>query len=213
LGSIRVRILAVVVVMLVVSSIGSVLLLRAVLFERLDDEVDESLTREAEEFGLLIAGNNPETGEPFDGDLRAVFDVYFAREVPDEGESLLAFVGGSVYRSERAQDAAEAGQLQPADRLLARARRARAGRHRHRARERQVHRPAVEGAGRGRPVRRRQLPRLRAARDRCCGTNPDRGAADHDGARLGAHRCCSPGACCGRLRHWRAPHRRSPTPT
>ncbi len=114
LGTIRVRILAVVVVMLVVSSIGSVLLLRAVLFERLDDEVDESLTREAEEFGLLIAGNNPETGEPFDGDLRAVFDVYFAREVPDEGESLLAFVGGSVYRSERAQDAAEAEELQPA---------------------------------------------------------------------------------------------------
>ncbi|CAN5737384.1 ATP-binding protein [soil metagenome] len=33
---------------------------------------------------------------------------------PSEGESLLAFVGGSVYRSERAQDAAEEGQLQPA---------------------------------------------------------------------------------------------------
>jgi signal transduction histidine kinase len=114
LGTIRVRILAVVVVMLVVSSIGSVLLLRAVLFERLDDEVDESLTREAEEFGLLIAGNNPETGEPFDGDLRAVFDVYFAREVPDEGETLLAFIDGEVYRAERAQDAAEAEELQPA---------------------------------------------------------------------------------------------------
>ncbi|MDQ3310807.1 MAG: HAMP domain-containing histidine kinase [Actinomycetota bacterium] len=114
LGSIRVRILAVVVVMLVVSSIGSVLLLRAVLFERLEDEVDESLRREAEEFGLLSTGNNPETGEPFAGDLRAVFDVYFAREVPDEGESLLAFIDGEVYRSERAQDAAEAEDLQPA---------------------------------------------------------------------------------------------------
>ncbi|MDQ3737607.1 MAG: HAMP domain-containing histidine kinase [Actinomycetota bacterium] len=113
-GSIRVRILAVVVVMLVVSSIGSVLLLRTVLFERLEDEVDESLTREAEEFRLLSTGNNPETGEPFAGDLGAVFDVYFSREIPDEGESLLAFIDGELYESRRAQDAGEAAELRPA---------------------------------------------------------------------------------------------------
>ncbi len=82
LGSIRVRILAVVVILLVVSSIGSefgsVFLLRAVLLQRLQDEVEESLRREVEEFQLLSTGTNPETGQPFDGDLRAVFDVYLA---------------------------------------------------------------------------------------------------------------------------------------
>ena len=48
LGSIRVRILAVVVILLVMSSIGSVFLLRAVLLQRLQDEVEESLRREVE---------------------------------------------------------------------------------------------------------------------------------------------------------------------
>ena len=114
LGSIRVRILAVVVILLVVSSIGSVLLLRAVLLQRLQDEVDESLRREVEEFQLLSTETNPETGQPFEGDLRAVFDVYFSREVPDEGESLLAFIDGELYESRRAQDAAEADELRPA---------------------------------------------------------------------------------------------------
>lgn len=112
--SIRVRILAVVVALLVVSSIGSALLLRAVLFERLTDEVDVTLGREVEEFRLLSTGSNPETGEPFDGDLAAIFDVYFAREVPDEGESLLAFIDGELYESRRAQDAAEPSEIQPA---------------------------------------------------------------------------------------------------
>jgi signal transduction histidine kinase len=43
-----------------------------------------------------------------------VFDVYFSREVPDEGEALLAFLDGELYRSARAQDAAEAGELDEA---------------------------------------------------------------------------------------------------
>jgi len=113
LGSIRVRILAVGGILLVVSSIGSVFLLRAVLLQRLQDEVEESLRREVEEFQLLSTGTNPETGQPFDGDLRAVFDVYFSRELPDEGESLLAFIDGELYDSRRAPDAAEADELRP----------------------------------------------------------------------------------------------------
>lgn len=108
----RVRILAVVLALLLMSSLGSVLLLRTVLFERLDDEIRLDLEQEAAEFRLLSAGNNPLTGEPFDGDLSAIFDVYFSREVPDEGESLLAFVDGELYASRRAQGAAEADELQ-----------------------------------------------------------------------------------------------------
>jgi len=107
----RVRILAVVVGLLLLSSLGSVLLLRTVLFERLDDEIRVDLEQEAQEFRLLSAGNDPLTGEPFDGDLPAIFDVYFAREVPDEGESLLAFVDGELYASRRARGAGAADEL------------------------------------------------------------------------------------------------------
>ncbi|MBA3311092.1 MAG: HAMP domain-containing histidine kinase [Nocardioidaceae bacterium] len=112
LRSMRVRILAVVVGLLLLSSLGSVLLLRTVLFERLDDEIRVDLEQEAQEFRLLSAGNDPLTGEPFDGDLPAIFDVYFAREVPDEGESLLAFVDGELYASRRATGAGAADELQ-----------------------------------------------------------------------------------------------------
>ena len=114
LGAMRVRILAVVVLLLFAASAGSVVLLRSVLLDRLDQEVAESLEREAEEFRLLSTGNDPRTGEPFAGDARAVLDTYFAREIPDEGESLLAFVDGRLYESRRAQDAFDPEQISDA---------------------------------------------------------------------------------------------------
>jgi len=88
----RVRILAVAVLVLTISSLGSVLLLRAALRNQLDEEVSESLRREAQEFRLLAGGNDPRTGEPIAGDLEAIFEVHFSREVPDEVETLLAFL-------------------------------------------------------------------------------------------------------------------------
>lgn len=90
------------------------LLLRAVLFERLEQEIRVDLDQEAAEFELLRAGSDPQTGELFGGDLPAIFDVYFAREIPDEGETLLSFVDGELYQSRRAQDAAAADELDPA---------------------------------------------------------------------------------------------------
>jgi two-component system OmpR family sensor kinase len=107
----RVRILAAVLVLLAGSSAVSILLLRGVLLTRLDEEVGVALERETEEFQLLADGLNPQTGLPFGGDLTAVFDVYFAREVPDDGETLLAFRGSDRYRVEAAPDAVPVGQL------------------------------------------------------------------------------------------------------
>ncbi|WP_081416466.1 sensor histidine kinase [Arthrobacter castelli] len=114
LASMRVRIVAVVVILLLFSSAGSVLLLRVVLFERLDTEIKVGLDAEAEEFQLLSEGTNPRTGKPFGNDLEALFDVYFSREVPDEGETLLAFIGGELYESRRDRTAAHPGQIQGA---------------------------------------------------------------------------------------------------
>lgn len=106
LGSMRVRILAAVVALLAGSSAVSIILLRGVLLDRLDEEITIGLARETEEFQLLVAGLNPRTGAPFGDDLEAVFEIYFAREVPDEGETLLALQGGRLLIAEAAPDAA-----------------------------------------------------------------------------------------------------------
>lgn len=110
----RVRILAAVVLLLAGSSIVSLLVARANLIRQLDEEVRVDLRQEATEFQLLASGLDPRTGEPFGQDFEAVFGLYFEREVPDEGESLLAFIGDQLYLSERASNAAEAHQLDEA---------------------------------------------------------------------------------------------------
>lgn len=114
MGSIRTRVLAVVIGLLVLSSSAAVLLLRTSLLEDLEDEVQQSLLREAEEFLRLSRGDDPRTGEPLEGDVQALFDAYFDREVPDEGETLLAFLDGELYEARRSQDGAPVGQLRPA---------------------------------------------------------------------------------------------------
>ncbi|GAB3251622.1 sensor histidine kinase [Arthrobacter pigmenti] len=114
LASMRVRIVAVVFILLLLSSAGAEVLLRVVLFERLDAEIRAGLNQEAAEFRLLIDGTDPETGQPFGTNIEALFDVYFSREVPDEGETLLAFVGGELYESRRDRTAAEPGRIQEA---------------------------------------------------------------------------------------------------
>lgn len=111
LGSMRFRILAAVVLLLVLASALSLVLLRQVLFVQLDDEIAQSLDREMQEFLRLRDGVDPETSEPFGDDFAALFDTYFRREVPDEGESLLSFIDGEIYLSERARDAAEDDEL------------------------------------------------------------------------------------------------------
>lgn len=110
-GSMRVRILAAAVVLLAGSSLVSILLLRGVLLERLDEEIIINLQQESEEFVLLTGGTNPETGQPFGDDFAAIVDVYLAREVPDEGETLLAFIGDELYAIERDGDGLDENEL------------------------------------------------------------------------------------------------------
>src|SRR5688572_33446680 len=109
--SMRFRIIAAAVVLLVLASAVSLVLLRQVLFAGLNDGIEQSLSRETEEFLRLRDGVDPQTGEPFGDDFAALFDVYFSREVPDRGESLVAFLNGEVYLSERVRDAAPNDQL------------------------------------------------------------------------------------------------------
>lgn len=89
---VRARILFWYILLLGVALFVSVSLLRQLLIVRLDERIDRVLAQEVEEFQQLAGGRNPQTGEPFGSDVRAIFDTFFARTVPDRDEVYLAIV-------------------------------------------------------------------------------------------------------------------------
>jgi signal transduction histidine kinase len=101
----RVRILAAFALLTAMSAALSLLLIHRVLVNRLDEEISGHLTQEVAEFRRLVGGNDPSSGEPFGTEVRRIFDVYFARNVPEEGEVMISSIGGRIYRSARAADA------------------------------------------------------------------------------------------------------------
>lgn len=95
--SARLRILGWQLVLVALAVIGSVLVSRAVLVDRVDDQVDRGLVQEATEFTQLARGGlDPATGQPFD-DVRRLLRVAIERNVPDRNETMLALVDGSAY--------------------------------------------------------------------------------------------------------------------
>lgn len=105
LSSARSRVMASYIVLLALSSVVSLVFIRQVLLVRLDEQINEGLAQEASEFSRLVKGNDPRTGEKFGTDLKRIFDVYFDRNVPQEGEQILSLVEGEPYKSARAHDA------------------------------------------------------------------------------------------------------------
>jgi signal transduction histidine kinase len=93
----RTRILAAFVILMAFSTLLSVLAIRQLLLVRTADRVDAALTQELEEFRALVRGRDPATGEPFGGRLNLVFDTYFRRNVPGEGETLIGYLDGERY--------------------------------------------------------------------------------------------------------------------
>jgi two-component system OmpR family sensor kinase len=93
----RTRILAAFVILLAFSTLLSVLAIRQLLIVRTADRVDAALTQEVDEFRTLVRGNDPNTGDPFAGRLNRIFDVYFDRNVPGSGETLIAYLDGRRY--------------------------------------------------------------------------------------------------------------------
>lgn len=78
------------------------LLQREALLQRLDSQVSESLTQEAEELNTLAReGVDPSTGEPFGEDAAAILDTFFSRNLPNEDEVFLALVRGREPHSTR----------------------------------------------------------------------------------------------------------------
>jgi signal transduction histidine kinase len=90
--SVRTRIVVWFIGVLAFSTLLSIVVTRAVLDIRLDQRIDSELTQEAAELRKLTTGDDPETGAPFGPNVRRVFEVYLARNVPSRHEALITFI-------------------------------------------------------------------------------------------------------------------------
>jgi two-component system, OmpR family, sensor kinase len=99
-SSVRVRLLGWYVVLLGISLIAALFLQRTFLLAQAQTDTELALDQEFEEFEQLAGGIDPNTGEPFGGDISAIFDTFLARNVPLEGEGLLTFLNGGIYKTD-----------------------------------------------------------------------------------------------------------------
>ena len=90
--SARARIVVSIALLLAFAAIVSTLALRQVLLARVDDRIEGGLAQEVAELRRLA--NQTDTD-----DVQRLFDLFLARDVPDEGEASFAFVGSRPYRS------------------------------------------------------------------------------------------------------------------
>jgi two-component system, OmpR family, sensor kinase len=98
--SARTRLAISMLVLLAVSSLVSVIALRQILISRTGERVDRALEQEVREFQRLgDLGRDPRTGRPFGDDIKAIFEVFLARNVPAAGEAFFTFVDGVPFRS------------------------------------------------------------------------------------------------------------------
>ncbi|WP_326553512.1 sensor histidine kinase [Micromonospora sp. NBC_01813] len=95
----RLRLLGWALVLLAVASLTSVVVVRQVLINQLENRTTADMRQEAAEFRRLANGLDPATGAPFGADLPAIADTYLLRNEPQSGEVVLIFVDGAHYRS------------------------------------------------------------------------------------------------------------------
>jgi signal transduction histidine kinase len=92
----RARIILVHFGLLALAVIASVLVARQVVLDRLDERIDAELAQEVSELGRLAPGRDPQTGRPFGGDIRRIFEVFLQRNIPSRHEVFLTFVDGEL---------------------------------------------------------------------------------------------------------------------
>jgi len=97
LGSARARVLIGALALLAGTIVVSIVVDRALLLAQLDERVDANLAQEVAEFEQLAQGIDPDSGEPFGSDVAAIFDTFFARNIPDTDEVFLGLVDGRPY--------------------------------------------------------------------------------------------------------------------
>jgi signal transduction histidine kinase len=98
--SARLRILGWYVTLLAVALTAALLIQRSFLLDQVVVDADHALDQEAGELRQLAGGIDPETGNPFAGDLRSIFDTFLNRNVPLTDEAIVTIVGGVPYKSD-----------------------------------------------------------------------------------------------------------------
>lgn len=97
--SARWRILGWYLILLAFALVAALLIQRTYLLGQVVSDADALLDQETEELRSLAGGINPETGEAFAGDIEAILDVYFDRNVPLAGEIMVTFIDGAPHRA------------------------------------------------------------------------------------------------------------------
>ncbi|MDQ3620467.1 MAG: ATP-binding protein [Actinomycetota bacterium] len=100
-ASIRFRLLAVFIALLAGATLISVFVVRQILLDRLDERINRELVQETDEVRALAKGNDPETGEPFAGRVRRIFETFLERNIPSRNEAIITFVDGRPYLRSR----------------------------------------------------------------------------------------------------------------
>lgn len=93
------RVLASYVVLVAFSTVVSLVVIRQILLVYNEKETQKSLIQEVEEFRRLVKGRNPKTGRPFGKDVASIFNIFLARNVPNENEFLITVLNGQLYNS------------------------------------------------------------------------------------------------------------------
>jgi hypothetical protein len=65
----------------------------------LEERVQQSLQQATGEFRQIRDGNDPETGQPFNNNIEAIFDVFLSRNIPEDSEYLITLSQGEFYRA------------------------------------------------------------------------------------------------------------------
>lgn len=94
--SVRVRITATVAVLVGLTLAGAGALVWTIESQRVEQQTADDVDQELDEFARLTReGRDPETSEPF-GSVARLLEVFMQRNVPDDDEVLLGFVGDGV---------------------------------------------------------------------------------------------------------------------
>lgn len=87
-------------ILLGVSLVAALFLQRAFLLAQTESDAESALDQEVGEMRQLAGGTNPVSGEPFGDDVAAIFDIFFDRNVPLEGEGVITYVDGEIYKTD-----------------------------------------------------------------------------------------------------------------
>jgi signal transduction histidine kinase len=96
--SLRTRILAWFIGLLALATVLFVGVTYTVLVVRLEQRIDAELRQERAELNRLARGIDPATGQPFGTNVRRIFEVFLARNVPSREEALITLVDGRPFR-------------------------------------------------------------------------------------------------------------------